>query len=161
MKKVVIFSLSFFMLQSCDFFETKKISSETFYQEEMKLISWNDIDNYPLFKPCETLSEKTQQKSCFENTVATILTHNLQLDSIKVAQDIQSTIQVQFMISNKGVLSIDHIKIDSLTQNTLPFLEHKILQSLDSIQLIAPAYKRGIPVETSFILPIVINTNHE
>ena len=32
------------------------------------------------------------------------------------------------------------------------------LESIDSIKVVAPAYKRGIPVNTEFTLPIILKT---
>jgi hypothetical protein len=51
------------------------------------------------------------------------------------------------------------MKIDSVLSNQLPLLENKLIEGLDSFQPIAPAYKRGIPVKTSFKLPIIIKTD--
>jgi hypothetical protein len=37
-------------------------------------------------------------------------------------------------------------------------LKQWILESVDSMKLVAPAYKRGIPVATYFALPIVFTS---
>ena len=48
--------------------------------------------------------------------------------------------------------------VDSLISAQIPLLEKNIKKVMDSIQPIAPAYKRGIPVKTSFQLPLEIKT---
>ena len=58
---------------SCENFETKKISSETFVKDEIKSINWRDVDQYPIFKNCELVSNKEQQKSCFESTLSSYI----------------------------------------------------------------------------------------
>lgn len=148
-----------FGLSSCQFFETEKISSETFLEDEIKAINWNDIDQYPVFQNCENKTEKASQKSCFETTLINHLYQSIQSENTIVSEDINQTIMIDFMVNEKGELSISNMKIDSVLSNQLPLLENKIIEGLDSLQPIAPAYKRGIPVKTTFKLPIVIKTD--
>jgi len=146
-------------LSSCQFFETEKISSETFLEEEIKSINWKDIDQYPVFQNCENETELASQKSCFETTLINHLYQSIQSENTIVSEDINQTVVIDFMVNEKGELSISNMKIDSVLSNLLPLLETKIIQGLDSLQPIAPAYKRGIPVKTTFKLPVVIKTN--
>jgi len=146
-------------LSSCQFFETEKISSETFLEEEIKSINWKDIDQYPVFQNCENETELASQKSCFETTLINHLHQSIQSENTIVSEDINQTVVIDFMVNEKGELSISNMKIDSVLSNLLPLLETKIIQGLDSLQPIAPAYKRGIPVKTTFKLPVVIKTN--
>ena len=112
---------------SCHFFETEKISSETFYDEEVKTINWKDVDRYPAFAACDTLSTKPNQKHCFEEALAAHL----------------------------------QMQMDSLLQKDFPHLQDSLHYSLEALQLVAPAYKRGIPVKTQFMLPIIVKSVEE
>ncbi len=156
---ILLLLLISFGFSSCQFFETEKISSETFLEEEIKAINWKEIDQYPVFQNCETETEKEQQKSCFETTLINHLYQSIQSEKTIVSTEINETIIIDFMVNEKGELSISTMKVDSVLSNQLPLLENKIIQGLDSLQPIAPAYKRGIPVKTTFKLPIVIKTN--
>jgi len=156
---ILVFLVISFGFSSCQFFETEKISSETFMEEEIKAINWKEVDSYPVFQKCENETEKAKQKSCFETTLANHLYRSIQSENTTVITDINETIIIDFMINEKGELSISNMKIDSVLSNQLPLLENKIIQGIDSLQPIAPAYKRGIPVKTTFKLPIVIKTN--
>jgi len=159
MKKILILVLFSFGFASCQFFETEKISSETFLEEEIKSINWKDVDSYPTFKECDGVSGKLETKSCFETTLTNHLYQTIQSDTIVVSTDLNETITIDFIVSEKGELRITKMDIDSIIQNQLPFLENKIIQGIDYLQPIAPAYKRGIPVKTTFKLPIVIKTD--
>jgi len=159
MKKALLLLLLFIGVSSCQFFETEKISSKTFLEEEIKSINWNDVDQYPIFQNCENKIEKTSQKSCFEATLINHLYQSIQSKKTTVSTDLNETIVIDFTVNEKGILSVSNIKMDSILQNQLPLLENKIIQGLDSLQPIAPAYKRGIPVRTTFKLPIVIKTD--
>ena len=156
---ILILLLFSFVFSSCQFFETEKISSESFLEDEIKAINWKDIDQYPVFQSCENETEKASQKSCFETTLINHLYQSIQSENTIVSKDLNETIIIDFMVNEKGTLSISNMKIDSVLSNQLPLLENKIIQGLDALQPIAPAYKRGIPVKTTFKLPIVIKTN--
>jgi len=151
--------LLFIGVTSCQFFETEKITSETFLKEEIKLINWKDVDSYPVFKECEGESEKQKIKSCFEATLSNHLYNSIKSDSIIVSSDLNEEVLIEFIVNEKGKLKINSMVIDSLLQAELPLLKHNILESIDLLQPIAPAYKRGIPVRTTFKLPILIKTD--
>lgn len=148
-----------FLATSCQFFETEKVTSEEIYKEEMGTIDWKDVDNYPAFSNCENILEKPQQKECFINTISTHLYKSISHEDMVAARDLYDTVKVRFDVSSKGELTIREILMDSLLQKEFPNLEKWILQSIDSLQPVAPAYKRGIPVKTQFTLPVIIKTN--
>ena len=74
-------------------------------------------------------------------------------------REVYDTVKVNFEVASDGKLSILEIKMDTLLQKEFPNLETWLLQSIDSLQPVAPAYKRGIPVKTQFTLPVIIQTN--
>jgi len=144
---------------SCQYFETDKISKETFYQEELKTIDWKDVDQYPAFPKCENFTEKTKQKSCFENALSSHLRQTFTNHNAIAVRDLNDTVTVKFTISNTGKLSIMEIQITETIKAEFPLLHNWLEESIDTLHPVAPAYKRGIPVATQFILPIIINTN--
>jgi len=157
--KKALFILLFIGVTSCQFFETEKIAVETFLEEEIKLINWKDVDSYPIFKECEGESDKKKTKSCFEMTLSNHLYNSIKSDSIIVSSDLNEEVLIEFVVNEKGNLRVNSIVIDSLLQAELPLLKSYIVESIVSLQPIAPAYKRGIPVSTSFKLPILIKTD--
>lgn len=159
MKSIFLLLLISIGLTSCQFFETEKISTETFLKEEKKSINWKDVDTYPIFKECEGISEKLETKSCFETTLINQLYHSINSENFIVSSDLNEKVLIEFIVNEKGNLKINSIEMDTILQRKLPQLKNYILTSIDSLQPIAPAYKRGIPVRTSFNLPISIKTN--
>lgn len=143
---------------SCQFFETEKISSEAFYQEELKTIDWNDVDQYPVFSVCEDISEKEAQKNCFIANLSTSLYETASRNVSRTHLTINSTVFLEFSISEKGELMVSSIEMDSTVAATFPRLKDALNSRIDSIRLVAPAYKRGVPVRTEFTLPIDIIT---
>lgn len=155
------FHLVFLLLlaTSCQFFETEKVSSEEIYKDEIKTIDWKDVDRYPSFANCQNSLEKPEQKACFINTISSHLYKSISHEEMVAVREVYDTIKVNFEVGTDGNLTILEIKIDTLLQKEFPNLEKWILQSIDSLQPVAPAYKRGIPVKTQFTLPVIIQTN--
>jgi len=159
MKQHCFLLLLLFLATSCQFFETEKVSTETIYKEELKTFDWSDVDQYPVFVECDSLDEKTAQKSCFEKALASHLCKTISNKHIVAIQSIYGdTVQINFSVSKKGKLAVENMQLDSLVQKEFPKLQDWLVQSIDSINLVAPAYKRGIPVATKFTLPIVFRT---
>ncbi len=159
MKNIFLLLLIAIGTSSCQFFETEKISTKTFLEEEKDSINWNDVDTYPVFKECEGISDKLETKSCFETTLINQLYRSINSENFTVSSDLDEVVLIEFIVNAKGNLKINTIEIDSILQKKLPQLKNYIITSIDSLQPIAPAYKRGIPVRTSFNLPISIKTN--
>jgi len=157
-ERLLLLFLLIFGFSSCQFFETEKITKETFFETEINAINWNDVDQYPVFSECEHITEKEEQKQCFESTLSNHLYQAIPSDKILVAHDLNDTILLEFTVTILGQLSIKKMVMDSILQVEIPLFESYILRSIDSLQPVAPAYKRGIPVETTFSLPIVIKT---
>jgi hypothetical protein len=159
MRHVPGYLLILLLACSCQLFETEKISTETFYEEELQSINWKDVDQYPVFAACESLSEKEVQKQCFERTLTNHIHAAISRRKIISPYDLHDTVYVDFTVDKTGRLSVNEFRIDSLTAHIFPNLREWILQSMDSLQPVAPAYKRGIPVRTDFKLPIAIQTS--
>lgn len=155
--RIAILFLSF-LATSCQFFDTEKIPSEDFYKKELESIDWSEVDQYPVFKGCEELLEKIAQKKCFENTIATNMYRTISNRNILAGNQLSDTLFIEILVSQKGNLEIKRMEIDSMIQKDFPELQNWIIHSLDSMNIIAPAYKRGIPVKTQFTLPVVIKT---
>ena len=159
MKHKFLFVFLLLLATSCQFFETEKVSSEEIYKEEMETINWKDVDRYPSFSNCENALEKPEQKDCFINTISSQLYKSINHEDMVATHEVYDTVKVNFEVSSTGKLSILKIKMDSLLQKEFPNMEKWLLQSIDSLQPVAPAYKRGIPVKTQFTLPVIIRTN--
>ncbi len=158
MKNGIVIFLLLCLASSCQFFETEKISTETFYEEELKSIDWKDVDQYPAFAQCEAYSEKLAQKSCFENTLSSRIHEFINTKKVSAARPLNDTVKLKFSVTKEADLSVLKIQMDSLLRTEFPLLEEWISESIDSIEVVAPAYKRGIPIKTQFTLPIVIKT---
>jgi hypothetical protein len=93
---------------------------------------------------------------CFGNKVANYFYARLEVKKPVVTESLNDTIYLYLKISEKGFPAIDSVKVDSLVVQQLPEIKDWLEQSVDSLPKIYPASKRGIPVVTTFQMPIVI-----
>lgn len=153
--KIVLILLS---MTSCRYFETEKISTETFYEEELKTIDWKDVDQYPAFPNCESYTEKPDRKACFENSLATHLRQTFSNHNAIAVRNLNDTVTLKISVNNKGRLALQDVIMTKIIQEEFPILNKWLQEGIDTLSPVAPAYKRGIPVETRFTLPIIIKT---
>ncbi|SFZ89426.1 hypothetical protein SAMN05428642_101263 [Flaviramulus basaltis] len=158
MKPFCVF-LFVLMLTSCEYFNVKKTSSEAILKEELQTFNWNDVDEYPSFSECDSLSIKEDKKGCFESVLTLHIWDFLKKEKLIVSQDIRDTMLLQFQVTKEGDLHLIGVKMDSITSQEIPNMNNLLHQSLDSLPKIFPAIKRAQQVTTEFKLPVIINVN--
>lgn len=156
MKKTLLFLISIFLLVSCEEFQTRKISSEEILSEETRDFNWHEVDQYPAFAECRNITEVEAAKTCFGNKVSHYFFSRLQEKQPVVTTEIDDTLYLYLRISEKGTPAIDSMEIDSVVLQQLPEIKTWLVQSVDSLPKIYPATKRGIPVKTTFRMPVVV-----
>lgn len=159
MKRFLTLLIISLLYISCDGLITQKKTSEEYMEEELKTINWNEVDTYPLFPDCDESEPKTKQQSCFETTLHNHLKGFISNQELVSSVSIQDTLLIHLSISKGSDFIITEISGDSLTFAALSELQNQLYESIRSLPKIAPALKRGIPVSTTFILPLVIKSN--
>ncbi len=147
------------MLTSCEYFNVKKTSSEAILKEELQTFNWNDVDEYPSFSACDSLTVKNDVKECFQKILTSHISDFLQKEIIIVSKDISDTIVLNFKVSETGNLKLIDAKINAVTREEIPNIESLLTKSLDSLPQIFPASKHGQQVTTEFKLPIIVKVN--
>ncbi|WP_339610509.1 hypothetical protein [uncultured Planktosalinus sp.] len=158
MKKGVIILLLIFISSSCDRLLTPKKTSEDFFKEELKSITWDDVDTYPLFSNCNESDTKSQQKACFETTLLKHIRKHIQKEEFISNVTISDTLLIHLEITGNSKVEIIEIEGDSLTFNSFPKLHNQLKESIKTLEKVAPALKRGVPVITRFTVPLLIQT---
>ena len=155
MKKLISYFLvlSFF---SCQFFDKQVPSEKELLNKQLKEINWKEVDQYPSIADCEKLTDAKQRKQCFFEFMASTIQQKLSVDTLKILFPKLDTIEVKVTVNPdatmqfepqfyKDTAAYDTIKIDSI-------LKIKLVD----FPRVNPALKRGIPVKTQFILPVII-----
>lgn len=155
----IIFLFCLVLVTSCHYFEKEKINSEDLIEEELKTISWTDVDDYPSFTACDSLSDKSERKLCFQNTLIDHVRNYLSEQTIIVSKEVNDTIKINLEVSNQGVISINKLDINPETRSQINNIDSLIWKSIRSLPKIYPAIKRGQEVSTRFELPLIVSIN--
>jgi hypothetical protein len=154
--KPTVFLFILLFATSCNYFEKKKVSSEDLLEEELQTFNWNEVDTYPTFSNCDSITAKTEIKACFQNTMLSNVNQFLEQQNIVVSEDVNDTIMLKIIIDNKGILEVESIAVKPETQFQIPEIDSLLRQSLKGIPKIYPAIKRGQQVTTAFELPVIV-----
>lgn len=126
--------------------------------KQLKEINWNEVDEYPSVTDCEKLMDANQRKQCFFEFLTATIQQKLAIDTLSTLFPKLDTIEVKVTVfpnSNmefepqfsKDSVAYDTIKIDSILRIRLV-----------DFPKVNPAIKRGIPVKTQFVLPVIIKS---
>jgi hypothetical protein len=146
---------------SCNYFETTKVDSEDLYKQEIETISWDEVDQYPLFAVCDETANKQVQRVCFKQQLSKSILDNLAAKKMQVNAPINDTVTLELNISNTGKIKITNIVVDSITNRRLPDIAMWLQEGIEKTPTVGPALKRGIPVETSMTLPVILKNKKD
>ncbi|MGC1516067.1 MAG: hypothetical protein WA810_10870 [Maribacter sp.] len=146
-------------VSSCTFFESKEKRTQELIHEELGQIDWNEVDSYPYFTTCDETAPKSQQKACFEQTLTAHFLETLNEFEFTLSDKNSETVAVIFIIDTLGQIKVTDIEKDASVSEQMPEFDGVISQSLKNLPKLAPALKRGIPVNAKFRIPVQLNTN--
>lgn len=155
MKHYYLF-LVIILFNSCQYFQQQVPSEKDLLQKELKAINWKQVDEYPSVADCENIDNKVQRQQCFFEVLTQLIQQKLSIDTLSVLYPKLDTIEVKVTIFPnatmqfepqfpKDSVAYDRIKIDSILKARLV-----------DFPKVNPAIKRGVPVKTQFILPVII-----
>jgi hypothetical protein len=147
------------LLTSCEWFVSKDVKTRELVEQEMLEIDCNEVDSYPLFESCDESATKTEQRKCFEKEVLANCAKKLKEFEYVFKEGTDPMVQVDFLVDQKGKITVVHIEKDSAINKQMPGFDQIIKESLGTLPHLSPALKRGIPVKTKFRIPIVFNTD--
>ncbi|GGW54939.1 hypothetical protein DFQ11_101406 [Winogradskyella epiphytica] len=155
----IVCLLILLLASSCDYFEKKKVYPEDLLKEELQTFNWNEVDTYPTFSNCDSMTTKEDLQACFQNTLIANVNDYLKAQNFVVSNDVNDTISLKIQINTTGLLEVQSIKIKPETVREIPEIDSLLHQSLNQLPKIYPAIKRGQQVTTAFELPVIVKIN--
>lgn len=144
------------LFASCEFFGGGKPTKEELVSREIKNINWNEVDQYPLFEDCDETASKDAQIICFQDIFIQQVFGILRKNQIIVHKNLNDTVKVHMLITNKGAINILDIQKSAAVEKQIPQLDSIVNESIKQLPKLYPALKRNIPVSTKIKLPIVL-----
>ena len=154
MRKQLLF-LGLVLFVSCR--DLEKVPDEnTLLEQELKAINWNEVDEYPSIAECEKLSDKKQRKQCFFEFMSVAVQEKLGDENLKLDTKNQDTLLVKVIVNADASLEFEpQFPADSVAYNAVK-IDSILKSKLTDFPTVKPALKRGIPVRTTFVLPVVL-----
>ncbi|WP_016989926.1 hypothetical protein [Flavobacterium sp. ACAM 123] len=150
------FFLVFLLFNSCQYFEKQVPSEKELLQKELKAINWKEVDEYPSFVDCEKLDNKMQRQQCFFEYMTELIQQKLSSDTLSILYPELDTIEVKVTIFSDAKMKFEpQFSKDSVAYNTIK-IDSILNARLIDFPKVNPAIKRGIPVKTQFILPVIL-----
>lgn len=150
--------LFLFLVIGCKEIETQRVYSDEISQKELEQINWSEIETYPKFQNCSHCVEKTEKKKCFEQKLTEYFYQKLVKQQYVVTDSLDETFLLYIKITAAGKPILDSLYAREDLYVKLPQLDSLMNVSVETLPILEPAYKRGIPVTTSFTLPLEIKT---
>ena len=146
------------LLQSCQYLEKKVPNEKELLDKQMKEINWNEVDEYPSVADCEKLKDVAQRKQCFFEFLTTTIQQKLAIDTLSTMFPKLDTIEVKVTVFPNANLEFEpQFPKDSVAYDTIK-IDSILRVRLVDFPKVNPAIKRGIPVKTQFVLPVIIKS---
>lgn len=146
----------FLILSSCQYFDKQVPSEKELLQKELKAINWKEVDEFPSVVDCQKIENKIQRQQCFFEYMTQLIQQKLSTDTLSILYPELDTIEVKVTIFPNSVLKFEpQFPKDSVAYDTIK-IDSILKARLINFPKVNPAIKRGIPVKTQFILPVII-----
>jgi hypothetical protein len=150
--------LLFILFNSCQYIDKQIPSEKDLLQKELKAINWKEVDEYPSFVDCEKIDNKKQRQQCFFEYLTELIQQKLSVDTLAILYPELDTIEVKVTIFPNAKMKFEpQFPKDSVAYDTIK-IDSILRVRLVDFPKVNPAIKRGIPVKTQFILPVIIKT---
>ncbi|MFZ4678694.1 MAG: hypothetical protein ACOYLP_00850 [Flavobacterium sp.] len=155
-KAIALFLVS--LCFSCQYFEKKVPNEKELLEKQLKEINWNEVDEYPSVADCEKLTDATQRKQCFFEFLTATIQQKLAVDTLSTLFPKLDTIEVKVTVFPNSIMEFEpQFPKDSVAYDTIK-IDSILRVRLVNFPKVNPAIKRGIPVKTKFVLPVIIKT---
>jgi len=157
MKKAIAL-LFLFLISSCQYFGGEVPSKKELLDKELNAINWNEVDEFPSFSECDKIKDERMQNQCFFEFLTQTIQEKLSSDTLASLYPELDTIEVKVTVFPNSSMKFEpQFPKDSTAYDTIK-MDSIIKSRLVNFPKVNPATKRGLPVKTQFILPVIIKT---
>ena len=160
MKQFFLF-LVILSFNSCQYIDKQVPSEKELLQKELKSINWKEVDEYPSVANCDKIANKKQRQQCFFQVMAQLIQQKLDIDTLSIMYPELDTIEVKVTVFPNSTMKFEpQFPKDSVAYDTIK-IDSILHARLIDFPKINPALKRGLPVKTQFILPVILKAKNE
>lgn len=150
MYKISIFFIFIvFSFTSCNYFDR-------IFNKNPNRIDFTSVDEYPMFPSCDSLATIAYKQKCFENTLAKYIQRDLEQHKFSSPLVITDALIIHINVDENGKASLQNLEASTQIKELLPELEALINESIVNFPTLIPAKKRGLYVNSKYIIPLYI-----
>ena len=130
MKKILL-SILCISLYACQ--ENSTTDSEVSQEEqEQKMVEdrlaelGTEVDEYPSFKECESITTKDEKLKCFTGKLSKLYQEALNSQKLAIGDALSDTVKVTIVINTEGNLSVKSVEATCETHKLVPNLQQFI-----------------------------------
>ena len=146
------------LLASCHFID-KVPSKDKLLEEELSTIDWKEVDQLPSVAECDSLADVAQQQACFFSYLTREVQTKLDPQTLSAMYPELDTIDVRVTVFPDSTLKFEpQFPSEPVVYDTV-YIDSILRTRLVDFPKISPAIKRGIPVKSQFLLPVILKVN--
>lgn len=149
---VVFFVATIALTVSCVSKEEQEQQATELAKQQFDSIDLSTPDSYPQFKGCDELQNA---KDCFYENLYSHINTRLQSEPIDIQIAKVDTVNAVITVSNTGKVSYVALKDNNPTAYN-SMIDSLLKARLSDLGSVHPAIKQGVPVGSSYLLPIII-----
>lgn len=142
-------------ISSCQYLDKKVPNKEELLQKELKAINWNQVDEYPSFAQCDSLADPKANQACFFDYLTQLIQARLGADTLSMIYPDLDTIPLKVTVMPNATFTFEPQISDTVVYNKV-LIDSVFKARLVGFPKVNPAIKRGLPVKTQFVLPVVL-----
>tara|TARA_B100001939_G_scaffold157560_1_gene136206 strand:+ start:1225 stop:1674 length:450 start_codon:yes stop_codon:yes gene_type:complete len=149
-------------LYACNFdFEIqKKISADEYLNEELTLLKWDEVDQYPVFENCLEFDDILILNNCFIKTISDKFKSNLYALNLVIDRTIIEKVNLSMKVDKKGKISLEKINVSDQNNTYKEIIKRSFEKTILDLPIVYPAVKRGQQVDVIFNIPIILSTEN-
>jgi len=141
-----------FLCTACVSKEQQEQQANELAQKQFDAIDLSTPDSYPQFAGCDELVDA---QKCFYQKLYEQINDKLQLEPLDIQMNTADTVTAIIKVSNKGLVSYVALKDQNSTVYTAA-IDSVLASRLSNLCQVNPAIKQGVPIESSYLLPIIM-----
>ncbi len=139
-------------LIACKTDHDKTIEANQLAEKRFVELDKTTVDVYPQFQDCD---EMDTTANCFYNHLNLLVTNKLAQDTLQLEITQRDSLVTQFTVTHEGQIKYDSI-IHCAQHLDRKFLDSLLLDKLTGLPIIDSALKQGVPVTSTYLIPVVI-----
>ena len=143
-------------ISSCQYLDKKVPNKQELLKKELQSINWNQVDEYPSFAQCDSMADPKANQTCFFDYLTQLIQARLGADTLSLMYPDLDTIQLKVTVMPNATFTFEPQVTDTIAYNKT-LIDSVFKARLVGFPKVNPAIKRGLPVKTQFVLPVVLH----